>query len=130
MNVEEKEAVDMFPDGYRLSLLFIAYVKNVLTTQKMTASYRLQFLEWIDRQVDRVITPEMLEIVSPMSAVEMAMVDEARSLDKKDGPEFTRCNASFKVLTGREVFEDFLALNPSLLAAIMLHQRQWKRLAA
>ena len=113
MIAEETEMVDMFPAGYKLSLLFIAYLKNVLTTQKMTAAYRSQFLEWIDRQVDRVITPEVLEAVEPMSAVEMAMMHEARSLDNRDGPEGTRCAASFKVLTNREVFEDSLETSPA-----------------
>ena len=57
----------------------------------MTAAYRLQFLEWIDRQVDRVITPEVLETIAPMSAAETAMMHEARSLDDRDGPVETRC---------------------------------------
>ena len=130
MTAEETAAVEMFPVGYRFTLLVISYIKNVLTTRKMTHGYRLRFLEWLDHSVDFTITPEILETVAPMSDTEMAMVHEAKTLDDKDGPEGTRCAASFKVLTSSEVFADFLALNPSLLAAIMFHQRQWKRSAA
>jgi hypothetical protein len=88
----------------------------------MKAGQRLQFLEWINGQTCTSVTPEMLEMVEPMSETEMKMMHEARSLNRKDDPGGS---TSFDVLTSKEVFEDFLALNPSLLAAITLHNKQW-----
>jgi hypothetical protein len=64
---------------------------------------------------------EMIEMIEPMSDTEVKMMHEAQSLDRKDDPAGL---ASFKALTG-EVFDDFLALNPSLLAAIVLHNKHW-----
>src|SRR5271169_5910961 len=106
MTAEEERAVLHFPTGHRHALLFIAYVKNILVNGEMKAGQRLQFLEWINEQT---FAPEVLEIIEPMSDTEMKMMLEARSLDHKDDPAGM---ASFKVLTS-EVFNDFLALNPS-----------------
>jgi hypothetical protein len=126
MTAEEEAAVIHFPFGHRFTLLFIAYVKHILVNVDMKAAQRLQFLEWINEQTCMVIQREMLEMIQPMSCTEMKMMHEAGSLDRKDDPAGS---ASFKVLTG-EVFEDFLALNPSLLAAIMLSHKNWNRTPA
>jgi len=127
MTAQEENAVLHFPDGYRHTLLFIAYVKHILVNLEMKAGQRLQFLEWINGQTSQVIAAEMLEMIQPMSDTEMKMMHEARSLNRKDDPAGS---ASFDVLTSEEVFDDFLALNPSLLAAIMLHNKQWNRTSA
>ncbi len=86
----------------------------------MKAGERLQVFEWIDGQTCTVITPELLEMIAPMSDTEIKMMHEAKSLDRKDDPAGL---ASFKILTA-EVFGDFLKLNPSLLAAIVLHNKR------
>ena len=122
MTAEEENTVLHFPTGHRHTLLFIAYVKHILVNVEMKAGQRLQFLEWINGQTCTSITPEMLEMIEPMSDTEMKMMHEARSLNRKDDPGGS---VSFEVLTSKEVFEDFLALNPSLLAAITLHNKQW-----
>jgi hypothetical protein len=121
MTAEEENAVLHFPTGYRHTLLFIAYVKHILVNVEMKAGQRLLFLEWINGQTCQVITPEMLEMIQPMSDTEMKMMYEAQSLSRKDDLGGL---ASFRILTG-EVFEDFLALNPSLLVAIMWNNKQW-----
>jgi hypothetical protein len=119
---EEQNAVLMFPVGHRFTLLWIAYVKHMLVTYpKMPAGYRLQFLEWVDGEVCMGITHKMLEMIEPMSDTEIKMMNEALALDRKDDPAGL---ASARILTG-EVFEDFLKLNPSLLAAIVLHHKDW-----
>jgi hypothetical protein len=123
MTAEEEDAVTMFPLGYRFTLLWVSYIKHALVNLKMTAGYRLRFLEYIDDAVCLSVSREMVELVQPMSETEIQMIHVARSLDRKDDPAGS---ASFKVLTSPEVFNDFLALNPSLLAAIMLHNKEWQ----
>jgi hypothetical protein len=122
MTPEEERAVCHFPSGYRYSLLFVAYCKHALVNHEMRAGHRLQFLEWINKQVDIVITADMLAAVEPMSVTEVKMMDEALSLDREGDPAGM---ASFRVLTSPDVFADFLRLNPSLLKTIMLHDTLW-----
>lgn len=124
MTPEEERAVLHFPCGYRHVLLFVAYCKHALVNHEMRAGHRLEFLEWINRQVDIVIRADMLAIIEPMSLTEVQMMDEALSLDREGDPAGM---ASFRVLTSRDVFADFLRLNPSLLKAIMLHDVLWTK---
>lgn len=122
MTPEEDRAVRHFPSGYRYTLLFVAYCKHALVNHEMRAGHRLQFLEWINKQVDFVMTADMLAIIEPMSITEVKMMDEARSLDRDSDPAGM---GSFRVLTSADVFAEFLKLNPSLLKAIMLHNAIW-----
>jgi hypothetical protein len=117
MTFEEKDAIDLFPRGHKHTLLFIAYAKHALVNLKMRAGERLQFLEWIDSCVCLTVTREMVEIIQPASVTEMRMIAEAQSLSRDDDRGGF---ASYKVLTSEEVFAEFLALNPSLLRAIVM----------
>ncbi|MGA2894114.1 MAG: hypothetical protein ABSE22_14695 [Xanthobacteraceae bacterium] len=112
-------AVLHVPCGSKLTLLFIAYIKYILTTQTMTTGHRLRFLEWINNAVDVYITPEILAAIEPMSETEVKMLLEVRSLDREDDKIGL---ASFKVLPSWMVFNHFLSLNPSLLGAIKMRR--------
>ncbi len=122
MTPEEERAVLHFPCGYKHTLLFVAYCKHVLVNHEMRAGHRLEFLEWINKQVDIVIRADMLAIIEPMSVTEVKMMDEAQSLDREGDPAGM---GSFRVLTSADVFAEFIKLNPSLLKAIMLHDAIW-----
>jgi hypothetical protein len=122
MTPEEERAVRHFPCGYKHTLLFIGYCKYGLVNCEMRAGQRLQFLEWVNRQVDLIVTADMLATIEPASVTEVKMMDEALSLDRDGEPAGM---ASFRVLTSPDVFADFLRLNPSLLKAIMLHDALW-----
>ena len=124
MTPEEERAVLHFPCGYKHTLLFVAYCKHVLVNHEMRAGHRLEFLEWINKQVDIVIRADMLAIIEPMSVTEVKMMDEAQSLDREDDPAGM---GSFRVLTSADVFAEFIKLNPSLLKAIMLHDSLWTK---
>ena len=118
----QENAVLMFPAGYKCVLLFIAYVKHALVNIEMRAGERLQFLEFIDGCVGFAVTQEMVALIKPMSDTEVEMMHEARSLNREDDKPGS---ASFAMLTRPDVFGHFLALNPSLLAAIMLYQKKF-----
>jgi hypothetical protein len=107
------------PAGHKHSMLIAAYTKRVLQYEMPTAD-RLQFLEKLNGLTDLYFTPEMLALIEPMSDTEIAMVNEARSLD----PEDDRLGrASFNVLTSWRVFGHLRRLNPSYLAAMKLRER-------
>jgi len=86
----------------------------------MKPGKRLKLLELLNSLTDNWLTPEMLAIIAPASDTEMAMVNEARSLDREDD---RLGQASFDVLTSWRVFKHFRRLNPSFMAAIKLRQQ-------
>jgi hypothetical protein len=116
---DEEKMVAYVPCGYQHLLLIIAYVKRTLVLCEMKAGERLHMLEWLNKQTDNYILPEMLAVIEPMSDAEMAMMHEARSLDQEGSD-----SKSFEILTSQKVFNSFLALNPSILAAIRLRERR------
>jgi hypothetical protein len=107
------------PAGYVHLMLMAAYAKRGLQYQ-MKPGKRLKLLELLNSLTDNYFTPDMLATIEPMSDTEMAMVSEARSLDREDD---RLGNASFDVLTSPKVFGHFLKLNPSFVAAIKLRQQ-------
>jgi hypothetical protein len=115
---DDEKTVAHVPAGCKEILLVIAYIKRALVTGKMKAGERLHLLEWLNDQVDTFLTPEMLTTIEPMCDTQIAIMREAHSLNDKDDPAGM---ASFKVLTSQGVFNKFLVLNPSLLAAILEH---------
>jgi hypothetical protein len=121
---DEQKMIAYVPSGYKHILLAIALTKRVLTTCKMKAGEKLQVLEKLNGLTDGYITPEMLAMIEPMSDTEYEMLNEARSLDQ---PDDKAGRASFDVLTSPDVFEHFVRLNPSLLAAIKFHNALWGR---
>jgi hypothetical protein len=116
---DEEKMVAYVPTGYQHLLLVIAYIKRALVLCEMKAGERLHHLEWLNKQTDNYISPEMLAIIEPMSDAEIAMMHEARSLDQNESD-----SKSFEILTNWKVFNSFLALNPSILAAIRLRERR------
>jgi hypothetical protein len=107
------------PAGYQHLMLWAAYAKRALQYE-MPAGKRLQLLEKLNSLTDDYFAPEMLAIIEPMCDTEIAMVNEARSLDREDD---RIGQASFEVLTSWRVFGHFRRLNPSYLAAIKLREQ-------
>ena len=122
MTPQEEYTVLMFSAGHKHTLLFIAYAKHALVNIEMNAGQRLRFLELIHGCIDFTVTQEMVALIEPMSDTEMQMMHEARSLNSEADPAGM---VSYRLLTRPDVFGHFLALNPSLLAAIMLHQKKF-----
>jgi hypothetical protein len=107
------------PAGYIHLMLWASAAKRALQWE-MKPGKRLRLLELLNGLTDNYFTPDMLAIIEPMSDTEMAMVSEARSLDREDD---RLGQASFDVLTSPKVFGHFRRLNPSFLAAIKLRQQ-------
>lgn len=113
LSPEERMIVGV-PPGQMFGFLVIAYIKHALLHCKMTAGERLEILECLNRTFD----PATLAAIEPMSETEIAMVHEARSLDREDDSESM---ASYRVLTRVTVFDNFVRLNPSILTAIKMN---------
>jgi hypothetical protein len=96
--------------GERYTLVFISLVKRMLSME-IPQNYRLQYLEWLDR--DRDITPEMIGAVNRMCVDGYELLREAQKLGAKK---------ALDVISRLEVFTAFVALNPSVLAAIKMRQ--------
>jgi hypothetical protein len=96
--------------GNRYTLVFVSLVKRLLAAE-MEPAYRLRFLEWLDKCADNWLTPEAIAAVDPMCDDGFEMVHEARKLG---------AGKMFDVFARWEVFNAFVALNPSLLTAIKM----------
>ena len=106
------------PTGHRYTLVFVSIVKMLLV-EDMPPAYRLRFLEWLDKCGDQWLSADAIAAVQPMCADGYEMVKEAQKLGAK----------ALDVYARWEVFNAFIALNPSLLTAIKLtsvryHQRR------
>jgi hypothetical protein len=86
----------------------------------------LRFLEALNGMTDLNFTAPMLQMIEPMRDTGFQIWKEAKTLDR-DGDK--SCMASFRVLTGWRVFQHFLRLNPSILAAIKLREAGGKNAA-
>jgi hypothetical protein len=106
---EDENAILYTPVGHRYSLVLISEAKRWLA-HELSAEHRLKFLEFLDRCTG-TFTADMIAQVEPMSDEAYEMVKEARKL----GP-----GKSLDVLASWEVFNAFVALNPSLLTAIKM----------
>jgi hypothetical protein len=73
-------------------------------------------LEKLNALPDGSLTVEMLAAIAPMSDTEVAIYQEACTLDRKHDNSVL-ASASFKTLTNLRVFSHFINLNPSLLTA-------------
>jgi hypothetical protein len=114
---KDEQAVVDTPVGRLFELLVIAYIKHAIERTKMERAERAFLLEKLNALPDGSLTVEMLATIQPMSDTEVAIYQEARSLDPKDD----KCGeASFKMLTNLRVFSHFINLNPSLLTAIKM----------
>lgn len=115
----DASAIVHTPPGYLHILLLAALTKRALQ-EKLSVSHRLHFLEKLNCLTDDYLTPYMLSMVEPASDTEFQMIAAARSLDS---PDDKAGSASFRVLSTPSVYAHFVALNPSLLAALRWRQQ-------
>lgn len=114
--VENAREEFMVSDIRKFELLAIAYIKHGLMHCKMKAGEQRELLERLNRMFD----PAVLTAIEPMSDAEVKMVNEARSLDRKDWRPGEGGMVSYELLTRPKVFEHFVRLNPSILRAIKI----------
>jgi hypothetical protein len=114
---EDESAIVHTPDGHKYTLVFVSLVKRLLVDE-MEPAYRLRFLEWLDKCADTWLRPDMVAVIEPMCADGYEMVREAQKLG---------AGKMFDVFARWEVFNAFVALNPSILAAIKLPPPGWER---
>jgi hypothetical protein len=107
---EDENAIVHTPVGHRYTLVIISETKRLLA-MNLSAEHRLRFLEFLDNCTDNVLTAETISIIEPMSDEAYEMVKEARKLGTKK---------ALDVLARWEVFNAFIALNPSILTAIKM----------
>jgi hypothetical protein len=105
---EDETIILHTPIGYRYVLVSIAEVKWFLK-ETIPAEYRLKFLEFIDSHAD-MFTPEAIALLDPMNDEGREMLKEARKLGKK----------WLDVVARWEVFNAFIALNPSMMTALKM----------
>jgi hypothetical protein len=106
----DESAIVHTPVGHRYTLVIISELKRILL-QPLAAEHRLRFLEFLDSQTDHFLTAEAIAAVKPMCDEAYEMVKEARKLGAAK---------SLDVFARWEVFNAFVALNPSILAAIKM----------
>jgi hypothetical protein len=99
------------PRGYRSRLVVISLIKRILVTQAMTAAQRLEFLEGLDELIDDKLSAQAVAAVHPACETATKMLDEMQGLES---------NEKFSILESFAIFEHFVRLNPSLLAAMHL----------
>jgi hypothetical protein len=109
MTSESHRYITYSPLGERYCFVFISLIKRLLA-QEMSASYRLKFLEWLEKE-SRDFGEEVVSTIQRMCDDGYQMVKEAQKLGAKK---------SLDVFAQSVVFTAFVTLNPSLLAAIKL----------
>jgi hypothetical protein len=101
-------------------VIIISHVKYGLTLD-LPAEYRLEFLDRLDRMVnkpDAWLTADMIAVIEPMCEAGLEMYREAAKLDRgKPGrPGMLDALAEF--------FPAFAILNPSLMTALEMEPRR------
>jgi len=109
LNADEN-AIVYTPDGHRWALVVISEIKRLLS-MNLSAEHRLRFLEFLDNCTDNFLTAESISIIEPICDEAYEMLKETRKLGAKK---------SLDVLAHWEVFNAFVALNPSILTAIKM----------
>jgi len=112
----EENTLVMIPDGYKFSMLIIAYFKHVLVSDSMSDAERLWTLEAINSMIDSYLSQEMVARIDPMSDTEARMFGEAASADRGS----KGCKASYKILTEHKTFKLFVDRNEGLRQAIRM----------
>ena len=103
-------------DGHKWALIIAALTKRTLQIPGLKPAARLDLLEKLNGLTDGYFTPDLLAAIEPMCDTSAAIFREARTLDPPK--DETRCAASFDVLATPSVFQHFVKLNPSIMAAI------------
>jgi hypothetical protein len=109
MNDDEK-AILYCPVGHRWTLVVISEAKRFLSMD-ISAEHRLRFLEFLDGCAGNFLTAQAISIIEPMCDEAFEMVKEARKLGAKK---------ALDIFARWEVFNAFIALNPSLLTSIKM----------
>ena len=102
------------PIGYLHAMVAISVTKRALATRKLSTGEQLEMLEALGKTVDRYLTAEAVAAIKPICETGAQIVHEAMQADGEHGIE------SFHLLSSLEVFNNLLALNPSLMDAIRL----------
>jgi hypothetical protein len=107
---DDESAIVHTPIGHRWTLVVISETKRMLLGNVPT-EHRLRFLEFLDHCTDTFLTAEVVAGVEPMCDEAYEMVKEARKLG---------AGKALDVFAKWEVFNAFIALNPSILTAIKM----------
>jgi hypothetical protein len=107
------------PVGNRYTLVLISEAKRALTAE-LPVELRLRFLEFLDSLPD-VWPAEIIASIAPMCDAAAEIMHEARKL----GPQ-----KAFDKCAEWDVFNAFVALNPSLLEALRMRENMRDLLAA
>lgn len=119
----------MMSMGHKYELVMISATKSCLQGE-MPSEMRLEFLNYIDKMSDNVLTPAVIALVEPMDNDSWELYCEAMKLgydivwSKETG---RRQPNAFDVLY--EKFDVFAALNPSVQRAYDEACRPWKQRA-
>jgi hypothetical protein len=107
---DDENAIVHTAIGHRYTFVIISEAKRLLAHELPTAD-RLRFLEFLDRCADKFLTTEAIAAIEPMCDEAHEMVREARKLG---------ASKALDVFARWEIFNAFVALNPSLLTAITM----------
>jgi hypothetical protein len=114
---DDETAIAHTPAGHRWTLVVISETKRLLLMD-LSAAHRLRFLEFLDHCTGTFLTAEAVSIIDPMCDEAYEMVEEARRLGAAK---------ALDVFARWEVFNAFVALNPSLLSAIKICNNRPRR---
>lgn len=112
---DEENLIVHCPTDHRYTLIFVSIVKRALVGE-MSSAYRIRFLEWLKKCGDRWLSPDMVAAVEPMCDEGYEIVREAMKLGS---------GKYLDVFASWEVFNAFIALNPSILTAVKMSSRSW-----
>jgi hypothetical protein len=112
----DDELCSLVSSGHMMDFIVVALTKRVLQTPNIKPGDKLYLLEKLNGMTDIYFRAEMLAMIEPAGDIECQIISEANSLDPPD--DTTHGMASYRVLTSPNVFQHFLTLNPSILAAI------------
>jgi hypothetical protein len=121
---EDESAILHSAIGHRYTFVFISLVKQLLAEEDLPAHYRLKYLEWLDKRNEPWESPQVISAIEPMCAEGYQLLRETMKLGHKKG---------FDMIGSWQVFNAFVALNPSILTAIKMsptYQHHPKRAAA
>ena len=110
---DEWMTVHMAP-GYLCNLIIISQLKCALATSGMTVGERMELLEGLSTFADKFLTDEAVAAIEPACDIAIKMIHEAMALNT---------NEMWHLMGRFDVFSEFAKLNPSLLTAIRLCNR-------
>jgi hypothetical protein len=117
------EECSLVSTGHKMDFIAVALTKRVLQMPNIKPNDKLYLLEKLNGMTDIYFRAEMLAMIEPAGDIECQIICEANSLDPPG--DTTHGMASYRVLTSPNVFQHFLTLNPSILAAIKL-RKTWR----